>query len=494
MSRPAPAQHRVAARRLTLCPSLLCRSEEEPSSSHPIATTSAPELRLRRAQSVHHVPGLPGPTQDEISHAAISSFRSLVQHANGAQIGVVVEVLCAWLDKGKRWERQEWVGGLVEGMAAWGGVQYRYVLPSTLAEILLQLADGPSDDVKRATLLAALTRLLGSQLSLIGLSPSTLLGSLLTLLSRQPSPDVLKAIGALASKVYYKDQNIDFVEEALGRLDGAGGPERLLPLLDASRVILTAGRGGESAAAGTKPVSSAAGERNHVPPDVLGPSVHLLGHANAPVRASYSALVATYIYTELPSGEDGDARFLARVLSTLHDLLQTTPPPSAASSPLMPGSTRSSPRQRRVSLMVNPVQPQPADYAAASVVLVAVADKGGPQLVRDVVGLLASLKHAAGAEPLEEVWRVIGERYAPGQPPLTGESDVRARAIRLAESASLQQGTGMDQATLAARLLSPYSPALGAFLSPRFRPLAPAVAPVLRAFRTSALAGALAGD
>ena len=442
-----------------LIPSASARSEKEPSSSHPITTYSAPELRLRRAQSVHHVPGLPGPTQAELSQAAISSFRTLVQNATGPELGIVVEVLCAWLDRSPdRWAQREWVSGLLEGMAAWGGVQYRFVLPSTLAELLLALGDDDQTDVKRTTLLAALTRLLASQLSLIGLSPSTLLGSLLTLLLRRPSPDVLGAIGALAGKVYYKDQNIDFIEEILGRLDGAGGPDRLLALLDAAKVILASGKGGVESGGRTT-----VGERNTVPPEVVGQSTHLLSHPSSAVRSAYGSLLTTYISSELPSGDEGDdGRLCKRIISVLFDLLQAPPSPSAAPSP----STASSPRQRRVSLLVNTVQPEPADLTWATALLVAVVRQGGPMVVCDVVGLLNAVQPAGGSagSPFDEVWRLLSDHY-PSSHPIAAEGDVRARVLALAGSQPLQEGTGLNQQTLQDRLLAPYSPDSGS--SPR---------------------------
>jgi hypothetical protein len=404
------------------------------------------------------VPGLPGPTQAEISQAAISSFRTLVQHANGPQLGIVVEVLCAWLDRSSdRWSQRDWVSGLLEGMAAWGGVQYRFVLPSTLAELLLTLGDDSQDDVKRTTLLAALTRLLDSQLSLIGLSPSTLLGSLLTLLLRRPSPDVLGAIGALAGKVYYKDQSIDFVEEILGRLDGAGGPDRLLALLDATKVVLASGKGGAESSGRTT-----VGERNTVPPEVVGQAIHLLSHPSPAVRSAYASLLASYISRELPSGDEGaDERFYKRIFSVLFDLLQAPPSPSAA--PLT--STSSSPRQRRVSLLVNPVQPEPTDFTGAAAMLVAIVQRGGPPVACDVVGLITAVQPAGGSSgsPFDQVWHALGERY-PSSQPFAGNEDVRARVAALAASQSLQQGTGLSQETLEDRLLAPYSPSTGASL------------------------------
>lgn len=437
---------------------VISRSEKEPSSSHPITTYSAPELRLRRAQSVHHVPGLPGPTQAEISQAAISSFRTLVQHANGPQLGIVVEVLCSWLDRAPgRWVNRDWVSGLLEGMAAWGGVQYRFVLPSTLAELLLALRDDAQDDVKRSTLLAALTRLLDSQLSLIGLSPSTLLGSLLMLLLRQPSPDVLGAIGALAGKVYYKDQNIDFVEEILGRLDSASGPDRLLALLDAAKVILASGKiGAESGGHAT------VGERNTVPPEVVGQSIYLLSHPSPSVRSAYASLVTTYILSELPSGDNsGDKRLYKRLFSVLFDLLQTPSSPSAG----QPISTSSSPRQRRVSLLINSVQPEPSDYKGAAAMLVAIVQQGGPTVVCDIVGLVTAVQpviNNAGSLPFDRVWQALGERYASNvsTAPLDKEG-ARTRVTALAASQTLQEATELNRQMLEGRLLVPYSPTSG---------------------------------
>lgn len=428
------------------------RSGMEPSSSSKaITTNSAPELRLRRAQSVHHVPGSPGPTQEEISQAAIVSFKSLVQRASGGQLEEVVEVLGGWLDRGDRWSRTEWVEGLVVGMAGWGGVQYRFVLPTTIAEVLLSLPDSPKQEVKRATLLSALKKLLDSSLSLIGLSPSTLLSSLLTLLLRQPTPDVLAAIGALASKIYYKDQNIDFVEEILARLEGANTPDRLVPLLDASRVILTAGRkGGPS---GLKTL--VAGDRSHIPPETIIPSVQLLGHPSTVVRSAYSSLLIVYIQQELPSSAESDIRFYSRVLSTLHDLLQTSPAPSTSSSPHPSASTQSSPRHRRVSLLVNTAQPEPSDYSDASALLQTVVEKGGAKIVPDVVGLLAAIESTPTAGKFVDVWSVLGQGYVGRS--LDGDSKVG----QLAGSESLQAELGLDRAALEDRLTSPYAPTTG---------------------------------
>ncbi|KAL7411997.1 hypothetical protein BDY24DRAFT_394206 [Mrakia frigida] len=193
-----------------------------------------PPLEKRRAKSIHaHVDGEKGPSNSEVSIAAVRTFRALCGMASGVQVRIlvsepVVDFLDALERKGTSWSDMEsWCSWMGSSICAWTQLQYRYVVLTTLVETLVDTSDSSKSKSKPLTLVKMITTLLNSKMTLIGVATSETQASLIGLILRRVKidprdpilPVLVESIGALGGKhLYYADQVGDQVEELAGRI------------------------------------------------------------------------------------------------------------------------------------------------------------------------------------------------------------------------------------------------------------------------------------
>jgi len=138
-----------------------------------------------------------------------------LNHANGAQLGYIMQSTFDNLDDLQGWSRVQHCCWLAQKIAEWAQYQYRYVVPTWLVERLLSQQEATANSLPLSTALTAMiTSVFSSPTPLINLSSSDILSNLLTLLLRNIStnPDdlslsaLVECISSLGCHVYYSDQ------------------------------------------------------------------------------------------------------------------------------------------------------------------------------------------------------------------------------------------------------------------------------------------------
>ncbi|WVQ74798.1 hypothetical protein IAR50_004404 [Cryptococcus sp. DSM 104548] len=317
----------------------------------------------RKAPSLHaHIPGEKGPSGTDVLSAALRSFHALVQQCNVAQASLVIDRAGEFLDKSNGWQDSERCCWLSERLTAWISLQYRFVVPTRLVEVLIDLQD-TAPTPKHTSALAMVSTILTSTTSLVGLGVSDLLQNFISLIIRRIHlspldallPPLVQCVGSLGTHIYYADQINDITEELAARISE-------LPLYDKARgeiirvliacmtgVMLVADAADDQAenkvnsqpsgdvgpsgspSKGKSPAppvdtplptplferprpSHHPSRRNPISPEVWQETLPLLCEADYGVRAAYARALILFIETELPrgripgkAGEPGDA-------------------------------------------------------------------------------------------------------------------------------------------------------------------------------------------
>ncbi|KAJ7283934.1 hypothetical protein C8J57DRAFT_1293970 [Mycena rebaudengoi] len=315
----------------------------------------------RRAASIHvHVDGDTGPSMSEVSSASLRALFSLLEHANGGQLGHIMRSSFDALDDSKSWSKAKHCCWLAKKIAEWSQYQYRYAVPTWLVERLVDNQDVSAVTPMHTTLAAMVTAVFNSSTPLISLSTSDIISNLITLLVRRASihpddnllPSLVECIASLGRHVYYSDQIQDLAGEIINRLvviEVQGMPNRgkqassnqsrsqaircllagLLGLLH-SAAENEAGKIGEppkrprsmsvkvsspsSQIANPDLGSLGASRRTQVPPDIWQDTLSLLCDNDYSVRADYSSVLVFYLENEIPTlGDSMDDDGVKRV-------------------------------------------------------------------------------------------------------------------------------------------------------------------------------------
>jgi len=161
-----------------------------------------------------HIDGDRGPSIDEISDASLHALFSLLSHANGAQLGYIMQSSFNNLDDLRSWSNTTHCCWYAQRIAEWAQYQYRYVIPTWLVDCLLSQPDDEENPSLHKTLAAMVTAVFTSPTPLINLSSSDIMSNLVTFLLRRiatrPEESTLLAlvecISSLGCHVYYSDQ------------------------------------------------------------------------------------------------------------------------------------------------------------------------------------------------------------------------------------------------------------------------------------------------
>ncbi|KAJ7781089.1 hypothetical protein B0H16DRAFT_1877878 [Mycena metata] len=300
----------------------------------------------RRAASIHvHVDGEAGPSMSEVSSAALRALFSLLEHANGSQLGHIMRASLDTLDspQSKSWSRVEHCCWVAKRTAEWAQYQYRYAIPTWLVERLVENQDSTSATEMHKTLAAMVTAVFNSSTPLVNLSTSDIVSNLINLLLRRTSirpdddllPDLVECIASLGRHVYYSDQIQDLASEIINRLvvvevQGKQNRSQAIRSLLAGLVgLLHAAEENEPTKELDDPpkrrrsasfkVSSPAEQianpelvlhgatrRTHVLPDIWQDTLSLLCDTDYAVRADYAAGLVFYLENEIPALGDAE--------------------------------------------------------------------------------------------------------------------------------------------------------------------------------------------
>ncbi|KAJ7498767.1 hypothetical protein FB451DRAFT_1072574 [Mycena latifolia] len=307
----------------------------------------------RRAASIHvHVDGETGPSMSEVSSAALRALFSLLEHANGGQLGHIMRASLDTLDDGpKNWDQVEHCCWVAKKTAEWAQYQYRYAIPTWLVERLVENQDITAPAPTPPALAAMVTAVFNSSTPLVNLSTSDIISNLITLLIRRASihpddsllPALVECIASLGRHVYYSDQIQDLAGEIINRLVAVevhgvlnrGNQNRtqaIRCLLAGLFGLIHAAEKNEAAKELEDPpkrnrsssfkVSSPASQianpelaahgasrRTQVPPDIWQDTLSLLCDTDYAVRADYASGLVFYLENEIPTlsdSTDGD--------------------------------------------------------------------------------------------------------------------------------------------------------------------------------------------
>jgi hypothetical protein len=287
----------------------------------------------RRAPSLHaHIPGEKGPAMSDVLSAAMRSLDGLVGQCKVNQVSAVLDATVAFLDK-TGWTDVERSCWLAERLTAFTSLQYRFVVPTRFVELLVDMTD-PVVTPKHSTVLAMITTILNSHVSLVGLGVTDLLNSLVTLIIRRIHFDtrdallqaLVQCVSSLGTHIYYADQINDIVEEIALRMaelptGDASRPEILRVLIHCiTGVMSTAHIADEADVRATTPMSLSndkgkgpqldtpleyqqrrqTGRRNPIVPQVWQETLPLLCESKYAVRAAYARALLIYLRKEMP--------------------------------------------------------------------------------------------------------------------------------------------------------------------------------------------------
>ncbi|KAJ7507965.1 hypothetical protein B0H11DRAFT_1969523 [Mycena galericulata] len=308
----------------------------------------------RRAASIHiHVDGEAGPSMSEVSSAALRALFSLLEHANGAQLGHIMRASLDTLEdsKSSSWGQIEHCCWFSKKTAEWAQYQYRYAIPTWLVERLVENQEVTTAAPIHTALAAMVTAVFNSSTPLVNLSTSDIVSNLTTLLIRRASihpddsllPALVECVASLGRHVYYSDQIQDLAGEIINRLvavevQGAfnrGEENRsqaircliagLLGLIHAAQeneggkqLDDPPKRNRSSSFKVSSPASQianpelgahAASRRTQVPPDIWQDTLSLLCDTDYAVRSDYASALVFYLVNEIPTlpGESTDA-------------------------------------------------------------------------------------------------------------------------------------------------------------------------------------------
>lgn len=347
---------------------------------HTLKTESAQVERSgdRRAPSIRgYGTDEKAPDSTTVLRLTLKSIYELVAQCQTAQLSTLVDALFDHLDKAG-WQDTEMCCWIAERLTSGAMLQYRYVIPTRLVELIVGMGDiAPGH--KQTTILAMIMMVINSDISLVGLGVIYILDSLVGLTIRRIRcnvedallPALVQCIASLATHIYYPEQVNEIVEEIAYRI-----PD--IPSSDASRphivrilvccmigVMETAQRGddleqrilGQSRPTADKgkgpqlregPARSKQSKRRAaISPDTWQETLPLLCESTYAVRAAYARALILYIEQELPREEDSQVglsdtaayRFCNALHATVYTLAMScslgtgSPPPSNIASP-----------------------------------------------------------------------------------------------------------------------------------------------------------------
>lgn len=163
------------------------------------------------------------------SSAAMGSLFTLVHHGDASHVqgfvGALLDFLNGKTSNARHWEHKDWCCWIVQSVCSWTNLQYRFIIPTTLVDYLVDDSNSPTEN-KHHTLIAMIASVLGGKLSIIGLSTSDTANSLLGFAVRRVHndskdpvlPPLVKCIAALGTHIYYADQLNDLAEEITARI------------------------------------------------------------------------------------------------------------------------------------------------------------------------------------------------------------------------------------------------------------------------------------
>lgn len=178
----------------------------------------------RRAASIHlHIDGDKGPSAQDVCAASLRALFSLLEHANGSQLGFILRSAFDNLDELKAWSSTDHCLWVAQKLADWSQYQYRYAVPTWLVERMLESEDSVAATPMHQALATMVIAVLNSATPLINLSTSDIMTNFMTLVARRASynpedsllPPLVKCISALGTHVYYSDQIQDLAVRLL---------------------------------------------------------------------------------------------------------------------------------------------------------------------------------------------------------------------------------------------------------------------------------------
>ncbi|CAA7259894.1 unnamed protein product [Cyclocybe aegerita] len=309
----------------------------------------------RRAASIHiHIDGDKGPSNQDVSDACLRALFSLLSHANGAQLGYIMQSSFDNFDSMKGWTKLESCCWFAQKTAEWAQYQYRYVVPTWIVERLLAQPDASDASPLLRALTAMATSVFSSPTPLINLSSSDIMSNILTLLLRRITLNpqdaavhsLVECISSLGHHVYYSDQIQDLAAELISRLvvlemqgvlardqsqmsqcrslaiqclfQGLVGLVRSANINDYIDSVddSTTSTGQESAkkcrasleaSRKNKSAEDRIPRRTRVPPDIWQDTLSLLCDSEPPIRKECAVALVYYIMQEMPKhGESSD--------------------------------------------------------------------------------------------------------------------------------------------------------------------------------------------
>ncbi|KAJ6598911.1 hypothetical protein DFH09DRAFT_1129548 [Mycena vulgaris] len=286
----------------------------------------------RRAASIHvHVDGETGPSMSEVSSAALRALFSLLEHANGGQLGHIMRASLDTLDDGsKSWDKVEHCCWFAKKTAEWAQYQYRYAIPTWLVERLVENQEITTAAPMATALAAMVTAVFNSSTPLVNLSTSDIVSNLITLLIRRASihpddgllPALVECI-SFTGAAYLAGEIINrlVAVEVQGVLN-RGTQNRT----QAIRCLLAGLLGLIHAAEKNEPAKELEDppKRNRsssfmvsspaVPPDIWQDTLSLLCDTDYGVRADYAAGLVFYLENEIPTlGDSVDGNGVKRI-------------------------------------------------------------------------------------------------------------------------------------------------------------------------------------
>jgi protein EFR3 len=187
--------------------------KDEPSSPYLMDLRSRPAVE-RRAASIHaHVDGENGPSAEDVVRASLRGLYCLVEHANGTQLGFVMQSLFEHLDAAGGWDDAERCSWLSLKIVEWSQYQYRYAVPTWLVDRLCRLEDNKKDGNTLHALTLMITSIFNSPVPLVNLSTSDIMANLTSLLLRKVeiegdplTSELVESVSSLGRHIYYSDQ------------------------------------------------------------------------------------------------------------------------------------------------------------------------------------------------------------------------------------------------------------------------------------------------
>lgn len=333
----------------------------------------------RRAPSIYaHIPGEKGPEDSDVTSAALRSLHALIRQSNVNTATQVLHAVFAFFDR-VGWNDVERSCWLAERITSSIPLQYRFVVPTRLVEVLFDLEDKQVTK-KQMTLLIMATAILDSHISLVGLGVTDLLNNLVALIIRRIHfddkdsllPPLVQSISSLGTHIYYADQINDIIEEIAQRMaevdvSDKDRPEILRVLIyamtgvlnttmtaDVAEARMTAHQetlNGSNGDKGKKPAlhtpndfARSSGRRNPVMVEVWQETLPLLCESTFAVRSAYARALLLFLTNEMPREKKGVNidrsvyRFCNAVHASVYTLAMSSCLGSAnsASSPAIP--------------------------------------------------------------------------------------------------------------------------------------------------------------